>query len=293
VYQEYNEGVVRLFRGLALLSLLGPVAACEGVLGEGEVDAGCRAAAQLDCERACDNAPALAMCTTSTAAPVDRDDCLRECRAAQIEAGNRAAVYGCLQDHRGDCPRTIGCARTCQVFSSGVCDPATRRPCTDDEVCDARSKMCIAIPRCMDDGDCSDGYSCLPYSGGLACYRGCSDGSGLPEDAFCQVTHACDPNTFECVPWPCITTAAALDCDLACAKFAAACMTTCGPTVCQALPTCKTDCEAARSAGERRRIAEMGCLQLGHSCKGFAACEAICTAGLPDGGAPFDGAAGD
>jgi hypothetical protein len=271
--------VVRAFCALASLLCTG----CPGTVEN--PDAGmCPLVEELDCEAACARYPGAIACSPG-AVPVDHDRCLNDCALARAEARNRAALFGCIQQFTGDCAAVFACSNRCQSFGGGDCDPAVRGPCTTDEVCDAATRKCIPIPLCMRDRDCEGGYACLQLGPSTACYRSCSDGRSVPEDSFCQVTHTCDEMTFQCVPWPCARTSADVDCQTGCAHLAAACQKFCPPMPCQVLPTCVATCEQVKASGDVREISAWGCLQHGHSCMSFAACESICEPPSVDGGA--------
>jgi hypothetical protein len=276
------SGVGRLIAALVVVACA--AFGCEGEF-TGPPDFGCGLPELIECERACDRYPEALACSTSIA-PVERADCLRECDASRMVGGNRAALYLCIQDFNGNCAAVLACASTCQNHPGGRCDPKTREPCTVNEVCDAKTSTCVPIPVCQNDVDCSDGFSCKPYSGTLACYRGCSDGAGLPADELCQPTHACDEQTFLCNPWPCITSGAQLDCVKACASLASACAKQfmCNPAACAAQSGCMSDCTKAKASANPRTIATVGCLMLGHDCQSFGNCESVCAPDVPDGG---------
>ncbi|MCC6993971.1 MAG: hypothetical protein IT370_05020 [Deltaproteobacteria bacterium] len=244
---------------------------------------GCRAQAEVDCARACDRLAAAAACSGAVAG--DRQSCLADCAQAALTPS--PVPWGCVQDFT-DCASLRTCAEQCRSHLGLTCDPANRQPCLEHELCDARSRTCIAAPRCQRDSDCQGGYSCTAFDNGLACYSSCSDGRGLPADELCQASHACDESSFQCVPWQCISSAAGVDCQKGCAALAVGCElgARCNPTACANQASCLADCEAARASGDPRRIASVGCLQQGHDCRSFGNCEAVCAPDLPDAGAP-------
>lgn len=289
----YDGAVFALLRALGVLLALAPALAglaCgddEGSRDGAVPDAagGCRAQADIDCDRACDHFVAASSCTAPTSS-FDRATCLADC--ARSLQGVSSVPYGCIQDFGGDCAALQGCVASCRSHLGLSCDPANRQPCLEHELCDARSRTCVGIPRCQDDRDCQGGYSCTVFDNGRACYLSCSDGRGKPADALCQASHACDEASFQCVPWQCISSAAAIDCQKGCAALAIGCAlgARCNPTACANQATCLADCEAARSSGDPRRIASVGCLQQGHDCGSFGNCEAVCAPDIPDAGSP-------
>jgi len=218
--------------------------------------------------------------------PTDRASCVAQCGQAKV-GGTRAPLFGCLQDYDGECAHFALCAARCKTYIPGQpCNPATLEPCAPDaEVCDAKTRTCVPIPECQSDSNCKDGYACTPLSGVTACYRNCSDGRGVPVDSLCQPSHACDAQTFECVPWPCVTSGALLDCARGCAALATACQhgAECSQSACDAQSTCMSRCQALKSSSNLQAITSQGCLQLGHECRAFDACEVVC-GGRFDGG---------
>ncbi len=284
----YDGTVSALLRALGVLTLALAGLGCgdddEGARDGALADAAasCRAPADLDCERACDRLPAAAACTGGSAP--DRASCLADCAQSSQRPGT--VPYGCVQDFT-DCPTLLACVDRCRSHIGLTCDPANRQPCLEHELCDAQSRTCIAAPRCQRDLDCQDGYACVAFDDGMACYRSCSDGRGQPADMLCQTSHACDETSFQCAPWQCISNPAGVDCQKGCAALAVACAlgAMCNPTACANQSSCVSDCAAAKASGDPRRIASVGCLQQGHDCRSFGNCEAVCAPDIPDAGA--------